>query len=75
MERAVSRRVRLKEQVLKISPLSGRWNVGPWQHHALKNTERDVFVGGKDDSTINGEKDQHWGGGGDKLRPWLMIER
>ncbi len=63
VERAVSRRVRLKEQTLKISPLSGSWNVGPCQHCALKNNERNVVVDGKDNSAIAGEHVQHWGGG------------
>jgi hypothetical protein len=63
MKRAVSRRVRLKEQTLKIGPLSGRQNVGPCQHHALKNTEPDVIDGREDDSTIAGEQDKHWGRG------------
>jgi hypothetical protein len=62
MERAVSRRLRFKKQTLKIGPLSGRRNVGPCQHHALKNTETDVVIGSDDDSAIAGEKDQHWGG-------------
>ncbi len=63
VERAGSRRLRIKEQMLNIGPLSGRQNVDPCQHQALKNTERDVVVGGKGDSMIAGEQDQHWGGG------------
>jgi hypothetical protein len=63
VERAVSRRVRLKEQTLKIGPLSGRQNVSLCQHHTLKNTERDVVVDREDNNTIAGEHDQHWGVG------------
>jgi hypothetical protein len=80
VERAVSGRVRYKEQALKIGPLSGRRNVGPCQHHALKNTESNVVVGGNDSSTIAGEKDQHWGRGGgasemvDNKEEWEMCE-
>ncbi len=59
----MSRRLRIKKQTLKIGPLSSRRNVGPCPHHALKNTERDVVVGGEDNSAIAGEQDQHWGGG------------
>ena len=55
VKRAMSRRLRFKEQMLKISPLSSRRNVGPCQHHALKNTVCDVIVGGEDDSAIAGE--------------------
>jgi hypothetical protein len=44
MERAVSRWLGIKKQTLKIDPPSSRRNVGPCQHHALKNTERNVVV-------------------------------
>jgi hypothetical protein len=44
----------------KIGPLSSRQNVGPCQHHTLKNTERNVVVDSEDDSTIAREQDQHW---------------
>ncbi len=37
--------------------------MGSCQHHALKNTEHDVVVGGKDNIAIAGEQDQQWGGG------------
>ncbi len=63
VERAMSGRVRFKEQTLKIGPLSSRRNVGPCRHHALKNTERNVVVGGEDNSMIAGEQDKHWGRG------------
>ncbi len=63
VERAVSRRLRIKEQMLMIGPLLGRQNVGPCCHYALNNTEQNVVVGGKDNSTIAGEQNQHWGRG------------
>jgi hypothetical protein len=63
MERTVSRRVRFKEQTLKIGPLSGRRNVGPCQHHALKNAECNVIIGSEDDSIVAEEQDQHSGRG------------
>jgi hypothetical protein len=59
----MSRRLWIKKQTLKIGPHSARQNVGPCQHHALKNTEHDVVVGSKEDSVIAGEQDQHCGRG------------
>jgi hypothetical protein len=43
-------------------PPSSRRNVGPCQHHALKNTELDVVVDGLEDLAIALEHGQHWGG-------------
>jgi hypothetical protein len=59
----VSRRVRFKEQTLKIGQLSGRRNVRPCQHHALKNAECNVVIGGEDDSVAAEEQDQYLGRG------------
>jgi hypothetical protein len=60
VKRARSRQRWLPQQLLNIIPTSGRQNVGPRPHQALKNVQGDVVVCRKDDLAATRERLQHW---------------
>jgi hypothetical protein len=62
VKRAGSRRLGLPQQPLQIGSPSGRRNMGPRPHRALKNAQGDVIVCGQDDLATAREQLQHWGG-------------
>jgi hypothetical protein len=62
MKRAGSRRLWLPQQPLKIGPPSGRQNVEPRPHQALKNAQGDVIVCRQDNLAATREQLQHWAG-------------
>jgi hypothetical protein len=62
VKRAGSRRLWFPQQLLKIGPPSGRWNVGPCPHQALKNSQGDVIVCKQDNLAATREQLKHWPG-------------
>jgi len=64
VKRTRRRRLRFPQQLLEISPSSGRGNMGPNTHQTLKDTQGDFAVCGQDDLALAREKRQ--GGGGER---------
>ncbi len=46
----------------KIGQPSGRWNVGPRLHQALKNSQGDVIICKQDNLAATREQLKHWAG-------------